>query len=274
MPQLPGGPGSALPCRALRAHCFRWTSFAPVAPRFWQRSDLADILQLGSPSGYEPLRRYLLEEARRQGAAGYGRRPADHQRLPAGARPDWPRPAAARRHGGGGRPGLHRFEEPAERNGRAAGGHSGGRRRHGRGATGARPGARAAALPGGDFRISRTRPAPRCRCRRAGRCWMRRARRGFRWWRTTPTASCATHGEPLPSLKQLDERGGTVLLRSFSKVSFPGLRVGWAVGPQAADRPAAAGQGVGRPAHAISFRRRCCWISPNRGGWKRTARAC
>ncbi len=39
-------------------------------------------------------------------------------------------------------------------------------------------------------------------------------------------------GEPLPALKQLDEGGGTVLLRSFSKVSFPGLRVGWAVGPK------------------------------------------
>jgi 2-aminoadipate transaminase len=39
-------------------------------------------------------------------------------------------------------------------------------------------------------------------------------------------------GESLPALKQLDEGGGTVLLRSFSKVSFPGLRVGWAVGPK------------------------------------------
>jgi 2-aminoadipate transaminase len=33
-------------------------------------------------------------------------------------------------------------------------------------------------------------------------------------------------------LKQLDESSGTVLLRSFSKVSFPGLRVGWVVGPK------------------------------------------
>ena len=40
-------------------------------------------------------------------------------------------------------------------------------------------------------------------------------------------------GEPLPAIKQLDSSGGTVLLRSFSKVSFPGLRVGWAVGPKA-----------------------------------------
>jgi 2-aminoadipate transaminase len=30
----------------------------------------------------------------------------------------------------------------------------------------------------------------------------------------------------------LDTRGGTVLLRSFSKASFPGLRVGWALGPK------------------------------------------
>jgi 2-aminoadipate transaminase len=39
-------------------------------------------------------------------------------------------------------------------------------------------------------------------------------------------------GEELPSLKRLDDGGGTVLLRSFSKVSFPGLRVGWVVGPK------------------------------------------
>jgi 2-aminoadipate transaminase len=40
-------------------------------------------------------------------------------------------------------------------------------------------------------------------------------------------------GEELPSLKQLDGGSGSVvLLRSFSKISFPGLRVGWAVGPK------------------------------------------
>ncbi len=36
-------------------------------------------------------------------------------------------------------------------------------------------------------------------------------------------------GNPLPSLKQLDETGDTILLRSFSKVAFPGLRVGWVI---------------------------------------------
>ncbi len=38
-------------------------------------------------------------------------------------------------------------------------------------------------------------------------------------------------GQPLPPLKRLDGDGRVVLLRSFSKVTFPGLRVGWIVGP-------------------------------------------
>jgi 2-aminoadipate transaminase len=40
-------------------------------------------------------------------------------------------------------------------------------------------------------------------------------------------------GEPAPSIKQLDDTGDTVLLRSFSKITFPGLRVGWVIGPKA-----------------------------------------
>jgi len=40
-------------------------------------------------------------------------------------------------------------------------------------------------------------------------------------------------GESLPTIKQLDETGDGILLRSFSKISFPGLRVGWAIGPRA-----------------------------------------
>jgi 2-aminoadipate transaminase len=40
-------------------------------------------------------------------------------------------------------------------------------------------------------------------------------------------------GQPVPSIKQLDASGGTVLLRSFSKIAFPGLRVGWVIAPRA-----------------------------------------
>jgi len=39
-------------------------------------------------------------------------------------------------------------------------------------------------------------------------------------------------GQALPTLKQLDDSGNTILLRSYSKVSFPGLRVGWVIAPQ------------------------------------------
>lgn len=39
-------------------------------------------------------------------------------------------------------------------------------------------------------------------------------------------------GEAVPPLKRLDESGNTVLLRSFSKIAFPGLRVGWIVAPR------------------------------------------
>ena len=39
-------------------------------------------------------------------------------------------------------------------------------------------------------------------------------------------------GSPLPTLKELDETGNTILLRSYSKVAFPGLRVGWVIAPR------------------------------------------
>lgn len=39
-------------------------------------------------------------------------------------------------------------------------------------------------------------------------------------------------GESLPSLKQLAPNRGGVLLRSFSKIAFPGLRLGWVIGPR------------------------------------------
>ncbi len=43
-------------------------------------------------------------------------------------------------------------------------------------------------------------------------------------------------GEDLPSLKQLDEAGLVIQVRSFSKLAMPGLRVGWVVAPRAVVR--------------------------------------
>lgn len=39
-------------------------------------------------------------------------------------------------------------------------------------------------------------------------------------------------GESLPSLKQLDRSGNVIAVASYSKVAFPGLRVGWVVAPR------------------------------------------
>lgn len=39
-------------------------------------------------------------------------------------------------------------------------------------------------------------------------------------------------GTPTPSLKALDRSGIVIQIDSFSKVAFPGLRVGWCVGPE------------------------------------------
>ncbi len=39
-------------------------------------------------------------------------------------------------------------------------------------------------------------------------------------------------GEALPSLKQLDETGQVISIGSYSKIAFPGLRVGWVIAPR------------------------------------------
>jgi 2-aminoadipate transaminase len=39
-------------------------------------------------------------------------------------------------------------------------------------------------------------------------------------------------GDDLPPIKQADDGGHVILLRSFSKITFPGLRVGWVLGPR------------------------------------------
>ncbi len=39
-------------------------------------------------------------------------------------------------------------------------------------------------------------------------------------------------GKSLPALRSLGAKRRTLLLRSFSKVAFPGLRVGWVIGPR------------------------------------------
>ena len=39
-------------------------------------------------------------------------------------------------------------------------------------------------------------------------------------------------GNSVPSLKSLDRSGNVIHIDSFSKIAFPGLRVGWCIGPE------------------------------------------
>jgi 2-aminoadipate transaminase len=41
-------------------------------------------------------------------------------------------------------------------------------------------------------------------------------------------------GNPIPSLKTLDNSGNVIQIDSFSKIAFPGLRVGWCIGAESA----------------------------------------
>ena len=195
------------------------------------RNDLAEILQLGSPSGYEPLRRYLFEEARRQHLAG----PNDDLVITNGCQQALDLIGRVLL-----RPGdTVVVEDPVY--------------------TGlknllAGMGAQLAGIPVGpegldigqlERLVRRDKPrfivvtpnfqnptgATLGLGARRGLLEVARAA-GVPILENDAYGELRYSGEPLPALKQLDESGGTVLLRSFSKVSFPGLRVGWAIGPK------------------------------------------
>jgi 2-aminoadipate transaminase len=196
-----------------------------------ERSDLAEILQLGSPSGYEPLRTHLLEKARRQGLAS----DADDLIITNGCQQALDligRVLLA--------PGDRvAIEDPvyAGLKNLLAG-----------------MGGQLVSLPVGadgidlaHLRRTLDREQPRfvvitsnfqnptgATLPLAARHALLEAAHaaGVPVIENDPYGDLRYQGHDLPALKQLDLRGGTVLLRSFSKVSFPGLRVGWALGPR------------------------------------------
>ncbi|MGA2038368.1 MAG: PLP-dependent aminotransferase family protein [Bryobacteraceae bacterium] len=195
------------------------------------RADLADILQLGSPAGYEPLRRYLLKEAHGRGEAGA----ADDLLITNGCQQGLDllgrvllRPGDAVAVEDPVYPGLKNLLIGM--------------------------GARLAAVPvGADGMeiprlvrvLERERPklivvTPDFQ-NPTGATLPLEARRGLLAAaraagvpvvENDPYSELRYEGQPIDALKRLDQGSGTVLLRSFSKASFPGLRVGWVVGPK------------------------------------------
>jgi 2-aminoadipate transaminase len=231
---VPSGPGGEVisfvmsrPSRAL----FPLDEFRASCAAVLARQDLATILQLGSPAGFEPLRRYLMEDARRQRLAG----PGDDLIVTNGCQQSLDLIGRVML-----RPGdTVAVEDPVY--------------------TGlknllAGMGAQLVGIPVGaegldiaqlERVLERERPRflvvtsnfqnpTGATLPLAARRELLEAARAAR----VPVVENDAYGdlryegEPLPAIKQLDEYGGTVLLRSFSKVSFPGLRVGWVVGPK------------------------------------------
>jgi 2-aminoadipate transaminase len=219
--------GVARPSREL----FPLDEFRASCEAVLRREDLADILQLGSPLGYEPLRRYLLREAQAQEVAG----PDDELLITNGCQQALDligrvllRPGDAVAVEDPLYPGLKNL---------LAG-------------LGARLAAVAVGPDGIDIaQLERVLERERPRLlivtsnfqNPTGATLPVAARKalldvahsaGVPVIENDAYGDLRYFGDRLPAIKSLDRHGGTVLLRSFSKVSFPGLRVGWALGPR------------------------------------------
>ena len=192
----------------------------------------AGVLQLGSPTGYPPLRRYLWETARRAGEA----RESDEIIITSGCQQALDllqrvliQPGDTVAVEDPVYPGVHHVL--------------------------ARAGARLVGVPVGRRGIDLDRLAAVLRARQpkllivtpdfqnpTGATLPLEERRALlELCRAAGTvvaendiyAGLRYEGVPVPSLKQLDEAGDVIQLRSFSKVAFPGLRVGWVLAPRA-----------------------------------------
>jgi 2-aminoadipate transaminase len=218
---------SSRPSRA----AFPLATFRRLAREVIDGPQAADILQLGSPHGYGPLRRYLLEEARRAGLA----QPGDDLLVTNGCQQALD--LLARVLTGPGTTVV--VEDPIY---------------HGLWQVFASAGAELAPVavsPEGidsdalALVVERHRPRvvvvtpsfqnpTGATLSLTGRQDVVRIARQHRivLLEIDIYSDLRYFGTPLPRLKELDQSGNVVLLGSYSKVSFPGLRVGWVLGPR------------------------------------------
>ncbi|MGC2656498.1 MAG: PLP-dependent aminotransferase family protein [Bryobacteraceae bacterium] len=235
-PRMAGAAGRPIEINFLNARpsrdAFPLVPFRRLAKQVIDSAEAGEILQLGSPHGYAPLRRYLLEEAQ---AAGIARSGDDlivtngcQQALDLIAR-------LLTAHGE-----TAVLEDPLY---------------NGQLRVFVRAGARIVTVPVGPFGLD-TDALDQVLDRERPRLLVVTPSFQNPTGATIPLAQrhkivalaqkygvvlvendiygeLRYRGAPLPTLKQLDESGNTILLRSYSKVSFPGLRVGWAIAPRA-----------------------------------------
>jgi len=193
--------------------------------------EVQTILQLGSPSGYPPLRRYLLDLARAEGAA----RDSDDVLITSGCQQA-----------------IHLLQSILVRNGETVlleepvyPGMKKVFERSGARVVGVPVGPQGIDLDALESSIEREHPrllavtpnfqnptgATQPLASRQALLAITRAA-GALLIENDIYGALAYEGDALPSIKQLDQTGDTILLRSFSKIAFPGLRVGWAIGPR------------------------------------------
>jgi 2-aminoadipate transaminase len=186
------------------------------------------ILQLGSPSGYAPLRQYLMDEARREGTAG----PDDDILITSGCQQALDLIQRLLAPAGS----TVVIEDPVY---------------HGQRNVFLRSEVRLAPVPLGDAGVDIDRLARIFAQERpklavltpnfqnpTGTTMPRDAREAVVQLAAEFHVTIVENdiygalrytGEALPTVKQL---GGTMLVRSFSKIAFPGLRVGWIIAPK------------------------------------------
>jgi len=230
-PQLgPGGisfatsrPSEQLfPLDALRASC----------EEVMRSADFAHVLQLGSPSGYEPLRRHLLDHARIAGLAG----PADDLIVTNGCQQALDlisrvllRPGDKVLVEDPVYPGLKHLllEAGAQLIGVPVGAEGIDTEQVRQVLEQDRP---RLIVVTSNFQnpTGATLPA-------AARGSLRQAAEnaGVPLVENDTYGDLRYRGDSLPPLKQANDGGHVILLRSFSKITFPGLRVGWVLGPRA-----------------------------------------
>lgn len=199
-------------------------AFHRSADAVLRSKDLASILQLGAPAGYEPLRRYLLEQARSEGNASAD----DDVLVTNGCQQalDLIRQVLIQTGD------AVALEDPVYPGLRNLFAHSGAV------LTGVkvdREGIEAAA-------VSRVKPklavvTSSFQNPTGASLSLERKEALLRVPETVFVendiySALRYRGEAQPTLKKLDRSGRVVLLRSFSKIAFPGLRVGWIVGPR------------------------------------------
>ncbi|HMJ61832.1 MAG TPA: PLP-dependent aminotransferase family protein, partial [Bryobacteraceae bacterium] len=214
------------------ADAFPLAAFRRLSKEVIESAEASQILQLGSPHGYPPLRRYLLEQALAAGVA----RPGDDLIVTNGCQQGLD--LLARVFLGGADPDRRTviLEDPVY---------------PGLVRVFSRAGANILSVPvdaaGLDLHVleetlRQTKPlllavTPSFQNPTGATLPLERRKRLLELTRRFGVVLVESdiyselryEGTALPPLKQLDTSGNTILLGSYSKISFPGLRVGWVI---------------------------------------------